>query len=59
MTESEWLDHYKRRLMDQAGLSESQAEDCAKADTFAVLSEGFEDEPEEAADSEMSYWDGE
>lgn len=54
-----WLARYKRRFMDVAGLTESQAAACANAESFTVLSEGFEDDPEGAADSEMSYWDGE
>jgi hypothetical protein len=58
MTEQEWLTRYKQRFIDIAGLTETQAQACATAESFAVLSESFEDDPEEAADMEMSYWDG-
>jgi hypothetical protein len=57
MTESEWLERYQRRLMDKAHLPESSAKACAEAESFAVLSEWFEDDPEGAADEELSYWD--
>lgn len=52
-----WLDRYSRRFIECAGLTETQARACAKAETFEVLSEGFEDDPEGAADEEMSYWE--
>lgn len=57
MTQSEWLDRYKRRFMDVAELTADQAQACAEAESFAVLSEFFEDDPEGAADEEMSYWE--
>lgn len=57
MTEQEWLDRYQRRFVEVVGLTESQAKSCAEAETFDVLSDGFEDDPEAAADSEMSYWE--
>lgn len=57
MTEREWLDRYKRRFIERAELTEGQASACAAAETFAVLSEGFDDDPEGAADEEMSYWE--
>ena len=56
MTPQEWLDRYKRRFIERAGLTEAQAQACADAEPFEVLSEMFEDEPEDAADEEMSYW---
>lgn len=58
MNQDEWLDRYTRRIMAVSGLSEQQARRCAEAETFEVLSDGFEDDPEAAADMEMSYWDG-
>lgn len=54
---SEWFRRYQQRFVDQAGLSPEQAEACAAAETFEVLSDGFEDDPEGAADMEMSYWE--
>ncbi len=55
--QSAWLERYKRRFMKVAHLTETQAQACATAESFAVLSEGFEDDPEGAADEEMSYWE--
>jgi hypothetical protein len=55
--ERRWLDRYARRMMDRAGLTEEQARACAEAESFEVLSESFEDDPEGAADMELSYWD--
>ncbi len=57
MTQQEWLDRYKRRFIEVAELTERQAQACANAEDFATLSLYFEDEPEEAADEEMSYWE--
>lgn len=54
----EWLRRYRQRFMDVAGLSAGQAEDCANAVTFEEASDSYEDDPEGAADMEMSYWDG-
>ena len=58
MKDEEWLDRYARRIMEVARVDRAAGEACAQAETFDVLSEGFEDDPEGAADSEMSYWDG-
>lgn len=57
MTEQEWLDRYKRRFMERADLTAAQTDACAAAEPFEVLSEMFEDDPEGAADEEMSYWE--
>lgn len=59
MTENEWMTRYKQRFIEIAGVSETQAEALGEAESFAVLSDMFEDDPEGAADSEMSYWDAE
>ncbi len=56
MTNKEWLTRYKQRFIDVAGLTPAQADDCSRAESFDVLSEMFEDDPEGAADEEMSYW---
>ncbi len=58
LTEQEWLKRYQQRFVDVAGLTLEQASQCAIAESFDVLSDGFENDPEGAADSEMSYWDG-
>lgn len=46
-----------QRFIEQAGLTHEQAAQCAAAESFETLSDGFEDDPEGAADSEMSYWE--
>jgi hypothetical protein len=56
MTQQEWLGRYKRRFVERAGLTDAQAQACAEAESFDVLSDMFEDDPEDAADEEMSYW---
>ncbi len=58
MTQDEWFTRYKQRFMDVARVSQLQAQALANAEPFPTLAEGFEDDPEGAADSEMSYWDG-
>ena len=55
MTREEWLDRYKRRLMEVTTAEHAEAE--AQADTFEVLSDGYEIDPEGAADEAMSYWE--
>lgn len=57
LTEEEWLQRYQQRFIDVAGVSSAQARAAAKAESFHVLSHMFEDDPEGAADSEMSYWE--
>lgn len=57
MDQQEWLTRYKRRFMERANMTEAQAEWCVEAEPFAVLSEFFEDDPEGAADEEMSCWE--
>ncbi len=52
----EWLDRYRRRFEEVAHLTHEQSAACAECETFAVLAEGYEDDPEGAADMEMSYW---
>jgi hypothetical protein len=56
--EARWLARYRRRFEEVAGLTAVQSAACANAESFDVLSEGFEDDPEGAADEEMSYWGG-
>ena len=59
MTEQEWIQRYRQRFIDRAELDDSAADAVAGAESFETLSESFEDDPEGAADEEMSYWDGE
>ena len=58
LTEHEWLRRYTQRFIDRVGLSATEAQKCAAAEPFDVLSELFEDDPEGAADEELSYWSG-
>ena len=57
MTQQEWLDRYKQRFFEVAYLTTRQLEALAGAEPFEVLAEFFEDDPEGAADEEMSYWE--
>lgn len=49
----EWHRRYKARLMEVAKLSEAQAQECLDA---GMGEYDYDEEPEEMADSEMSYW---
>ena len=53
----EWLARYKQRFVERAGLTPEQALALTEANPFEILSEYFEDDPEGAADEEMSYWE--
>lgn len=53
----EWFTRYEQRFIEVAHVTAEQANACAHAETFEMLSEGFEDDPEGAADEEMSYWE--
>jgi len=57
MTQEEWMRRYRQTFMDVAGLSESEAKEMAEAIGFKEASSEFEDDPEGAAQMEMSYWD--
>ena len=54
LTEAEWMRRLRARFIERAG---EGADEIADATTFAEWSDGFEDDPEGAADEEMSYWD--
>lgn len=54
----EWLKRYAQRIMDVAGVDRDFARASSEAEAFEILSDGYEDDPEGAADMEMSYWDG-
>lgn len=57
LTQDEWFARYKQRFVDIAGITQVQAQECVNAESFTVLSEDFEDDPEGAADEEMSCWE--
>lgn len=52
-----WIRRYRQRIIDRSGMTPTQADACAMAVSFAELSDGFKDDPEGAADMEMSYWE--
>jgi len=55
ITEHEWLDRYELAFILR-GVPQHVAQQARVAETFATLSNGFRDDPEGAADMEMSYW---
>jgi hypothetical protein len=58
VTQQEWLERYKRQFVAIAGVTPAQAEVFAD-EPFEQISEFFEDDPEGAADEEMSCWEAE
>lgn len=59
MDEAEWMRRYKQRFITVAEMAPDVVDRMVNADgrPFAELAEGFEDDPEGAADEEMSYWE--
>ena len=57
MTEPEWITRYKQRFIERAALTDTQAQALVEAVEISEAREYFEDDPEGAADEEMSYWD--
>lgn len=57
ITRDEWERRFKQRIIDRAGTTEAQAQAELEGGTFEVLSQGFENDPEGAADEAMSYWE--
>jgi hypothetical protein len=55
VTQEEWLARYKQRFIE-VGISEEGAQMQVESATFEEHSVFFEDDPEGAADEEMSYW---
>lgn len=55
MTVREWLDRYEAAFVTH-GVPAKMAKEMRTAETFDVLSDGFEDDPEGACDMELSYW---
>jgi hypothetical protein len=52
--EEEWMRRLRARFIERAGDGADAVADCA---SYAEWCDGFEDDPESAADEEMSYWD--
>jgi len=53
LEEAEFMRRLKARFIERAG---DGASEVADACSYAEWSDGFEDDPEGAADEEMSYW---
>lgn len=49
----EWTRRYAQRLIEVAGLTQEQAAACARAVPYKELREGYENDPEGAADVEL------
>ena len=56
MTQDEWLRRYQQRFTERTG-DDQIGQAMAAAETFEKLVEYFEEDPEGAADEEMSCWD--
>lgn len=56
MTEGEWKQRYRTAFVD-AGCSEEEANDIYNAVDYNEARRGFDEDPEGAAQMEMSYWD--
>lgn len=54
MSEAEWMKRLRARFIERCGEGADAVWDCV---TFAEWSDGFEDDPEGAADEEMSNWE--
>lgn len=50
----EWKARYKKRLMERGGLTSKKSEEAYQAGRDW---HDFDEEPEDSADMEMSYWD--
>ncbi len=50
-----WHRKYKDRLIERGGLTEVQAEETLRAAIGSDMID-YEDDPEDCADDEMSYW---
>lgn len=56
ISDAEWLRRCAARFVLRAGVEQSIADSFAEAAFENVADFGFEDDPEGAADCEMSYW---
>jgi len=57
MTDEDWSARYKARLIAGSRVDEDTAQDCLDACPLDELKDSFEDDPEGAANEEMSYWE--
>lgn len=56
MDKQEWIKRCSKRFMERAGMTSIEADGYAQT-MHAEWSEDFADDPEGAADEEMSCWD--
>ncbi|WP_321944669.1 hypothetical protein [Burkholderia cenocepacia] len=56
MTDAQWLKRCAARFVQRAGVEQRIADSFAEAAFENVADFGFENDPEGAADHEMSYW---
>lgn len=56
LSDEEFMRRLRARFVERAG---EGADAVADSVTVQEWRDGFENEPEDAADEEMSYWDGE
>jgi hypothetical protein len=54
ISEEEWMRRLRVRFIERAG---EGADECADTCQYEEWRKGFEDDPEGAADEEMSYWE--
>ncbi|KKK71831.1 hypothetical protein LCGC14_2909970 [marine sediment metagenome] len=53
MDKKEWHEKYMNRLMNRGLITEKEAQDTLMA---ALEDHDYDDDPESAANTEMSYW---
>lgn len=56
ITKEEWIQRSAARFKDRGGLTEEEAREQAKA-SFETVNGDLSENPEDAADEDMSYWD--
>lgn len=56
MTLDDWKNQYKQAFIDNAKLTDKQAQQWVDAADFPDVMDGYEDDPRGAALEEMSRW---
>jgi hypothetical protein len=56
VTQSEWIDRCANRFIERSRIDKETARSFAEA-CYEMRKGFFDDEPEDAADSDMSYWE--
>lgn len=60
LSDEEWLRRFDARITERSGYEDSYSHATGAKDTIEQFREAgdiFENDPEDAADEEMSYWD--